>query len=85
VPAADGLSVLSAPAGSGTNGETIAHVPALANPALWLSWADNSPEAAPLGLPFLLPSAGPGTCGVDLDGRRQSWKTEDGRVFDIYF
>jgi hypothetical protein len=85
VPAADGLSALSDSGGSGLSGETVAHVPTMASPALWLSWADILPEATPLGLPFLLPPAGPGTCGADLDGRRQSWKMEDGRGLDIYF
>jgi hypothetical protein len=85
VPAADGVSLFSDSADGGRSGEIVAHVPALANPALRLSWADTVPEATPPGLPFLLPSVGPSTCDVGLDGRRQSWKTEAGRGLDVYF
>ncbi len=85
VPLADGLSVLSDSVGSGMSGETVAHVPALANPALRPSWTAVPPEADPPGLPFLLPAASPGISAIDLDGRRQSWKAEEGRGLDVYF
>ncbi len=85
VPAADGVSASSALAGDGGSGETIAHVPALANPALRPSWVETSPQASPPGFPFLLPSPGPGTGEIDLDDRRQFWNTEAGRGLDVYF
>ena len=62
-----------------------AHVPALANPALQVPWADTAVEASPPGLPFLFPCPGTGRCVVDLDGREQLWKTEAGRGLDLYF
>jgi hypothetical protein len=85
VPAGDGEILLSEVAGEGEAGETVAHVPALGNPALGLSWADAVPEAMPPGLPFLLPDPGPGTWEIGLDGRKQSWKTESNRGLDTYF
>jgi len=85
VAAADGGSTSAVLVDDGAGGDTVAHVPALANPALQVPWADTAVEASPPGLPFLFPCPGTGTCVVDLDGREQLWKTEAGRGLDIYF
>jgi len=85
VPAADGVSASSASVGDGGIGETVAHVPAVANPPLRPSWMEVSPQGSPPGLLFFLPSPGPGTGEIELDGRRQFWKTEAGRGLDVYF
>lgn len=85
VPAVDALLTTLGPAEGGGMVETVTHVPALANPALKLSWAEAAPATSPPSLPFLLPSPGSGTCEINLDGRTQSWVAGADRGLDVYF
>jgi len=85
VPSGSGESVASESAGDGGAGEMVVHVPTLGNPGLGLSWADAAPDVTAPGLLLIFPSPGPGTHEIQLDGRKQSWKTESESDLDIYF
>jgi hypothetical protein len=92
IPEGDGSTVgetagHEAVAGNGsiTDGQTVAHVPTLANPPVEVLQSDVLLEEGPLGLLFLLSPATCGRCDLSLDDQLQSWQVERGRALDVYF
>jgi hypothetical protein len=85
VPNAGGQPVVPASINDGASVDTVVHVPALGNPGLGLSWTGAVPPVGFPGLPFILPTPGDGAHEIELDDRKQSWKTETSRDLDIYF
>lgn len=85
VPATDLGSDVVEGDGATTGGETVVHVPGLANPDVAILQTGTALHVDRLGLVFYLLPASIGISDIRLGDVVQSWRVEDGRALDLYF
>lgn len=65
--------------------EAVVHVPTASLPHLVLYRGGREAEIGPSGLPLVVAPLPSGMCTLGLDGRVQSWISENSHEFDVYY